>query len=106
MISEWVRERNGPVILMGDFNDSPGSALHVLLTKPDTGLRDAWQLLEREEDATSFTRHRFDGLPQKTRMDWILFTSQFHILDAYIIRDHWGTSYPSDHFPVMAEVEL
>ena len=106
IILRWARDLSGPVILMGDFNDHPGSDVHRLLTSPDAGLKDTWQLLGLKEDPACFTLHGFDGIPQKTRMDWILVSSPFRVKAAQVIRDHRGKSYPSDHFPYMAEVEV
>ena len=106
MIAQWVKEQTDPVILMGDFNDSPGSRIHNLLTSPQTGLCDTWQSLGRNEDANSFTHHNFSGIPQKTRMDWILVSSDFSVSDAIIIKDSLNNRYPSDHFPYLAELDM
>lgn len=106
MIAQWVKEQTDPVILMGDFNDSPGSRIHNLLTSPQTGLFDTWQSLGREEDAKSFTHHNFSGVPQKTRMDWILASPNFDVSDVIIIKDSFKNRYPSDHFPYMAELNM
>lgn len=106
MIADFVRRRRGPVILMGDFNDRPGSAVHGILTGPDTGLCDTWQVLGREEDEMSMTHHGFRGTPQKTRMDWILVSTHFRVVEARIIRDNRHGRYPSDHFPYAVDLEL
>ncbi len=99
IIAEWVKTRNGPVILMGDFNDSPGSPVHALLTSAETGLRDTWEILGGKEDRNSFTQHGFTGIPRETRMDWILTSAHFHVVETSIIKDHVENRYPSDHFP-------
>jgi len=106
MIAEWIKTRTGPVILMGDFNDSPGSAVHALLTSSETGLHDTWEVIGHKENIDSFTQHRFTGIPQKTRMDWILVSANFRVIEVDIIRDHLGDRYPSDHFPVLARLML
>ncbi|MBW2216544.1 MAG: endonuclease/exonuclease/phosphatase family protein [Deltaproteobacteria bacterium] len=106
IIAAWVKERTGPVILMGDFNDSPGSPVHDLLTSPETGLKDTWNVLGHGEDSDSFTHHRFTGSPQETRMDWVLISPHFKIIKAEIIRDNHGGRYPSDHFPYLVELDL
>jgi endonuclease/exonuclease/phosphatase family metal-dependent hydrolase len=101
-----VNNLNGPAILMGDFNDHPDSDVHRLLTSPYTGLKDSWQLLGKVENSTSFTIHGFEGIPQKTRIDWILITPEFQVTDARIIRDHSGEFYPSDHYPYMVSLNF
>lgn len=106
MVAAFVRRHRGPVILMGDFNDSPWSTVHSILTGSDTGLRDTWQVLGREEDERSLTHHGFRGIPQKTRMDWILVSAHFQVVGASIIRDNCRGKYPSDHFPYAVELEL
>jgi endonuclease/exonuclease/phosphatase family metal-dependent hydrolase len=105
IIADWAANVQEPIILMGDFNDNPGSPVHEVLTTPDTTLRDTWQILKRKENHDSFTNHGFDGIPQKTRMDWILVSPHFHITDAAIIRDNVAGRYPSDHFPYCVDLE-
>ena len=106
IIVQWVNSLSRPAILMGDFNDHPDSDVHRLLTSPTTGLKDSWELLGREENSASFTIHRFEGIPQKNRIDWILVTPEFQVTDAQIIRDHNGKFYPSDHYPYMVSLEI
>ena len=106
MIARWFREKKGPGILMGDFNDHPGSAVHRLLTAPETGLRDTWEISGGTGGEESYTHHGFTGLPRKTRMDWILVSSHFQVKKAEILRDCRNGSYPSDHFPYMVDLEL
>jgi endonuclease/exonuclease/phosphatase family metal-dependent hydrolase len=61
--------------------------------------------LGREEDEKSMTHHGFTGMPKKTRMDWILVSKHFRVIDAQIIRDNSEGSYPSDHYPYMVDLE-
>jgi len=105
IVCEWVRKHAGPIVLMGDFNDHPGSRVHRLLTCPEDTLKDTWQVLGKNEDESSMTYHGFQGIPQKGRIDWILVTQHFRVLDGNIIRDHDERHFPSDHFPYMVEVE-
>lgn len=102
IVSRWVRDRKGPVLVMGDFNDSPGSAVHRLLTGEETGLRDTWRALGNGEGPQAFTRHDFEGIPKAARMDWILAGPGFDAVDGRILRDHEGSLFPSDHFPYEA----
>ena len=106
IIAKWTESVSGPIIFMGDFNDHPESDVHRILTSPTTGLKDSWQLLGKEENATSFTIHGFEGIPQKTRIDWILVTPEFNVTVAQIIRDHSVEFYPSDHYPYMVSLEI
>jgi len=106
IISEWANKQRSPVILVGDFNDSPASRAHKVLTAPETSLRDSWELIEGEEDERSFTHHDFCGNSKPFRMDWILVDFSFRVTSARIIHDHVAGKYPSDHYPYMADVEF
>jgi endonuclease/exonuclease/phosphatase family metal-dependent hydrolase len=105
ILSRWVKERKGPVMLMGDFNDDPRSRIHQLLADPDGSLRDTWQALGRGEDGETGTHHGFTGVPQDQRIDWILVSHHFRVLEARIVRDDFDGRYPSDHFPYMVDLD-
>ncbi|MDD5713091.1 MAG: hypothetical protein PHY31_10110, partial [Smithellaceae bacterium] len=105
IIRSWVRARRSPVILMGDFNDRPGSAVHRLLSSKETGLQDSWQTLGLTEGRKGMTHHGFSGIPQKTRMDWIMVSGHFRVTRAVIVRDNLQGRYPSDHFPYYTDLE-
>ena len=104
IIARWVHKRAVPVILMGDFNDGPDSDAHAALANKETGLSDSWQALEHPEGKESFTHHAFTGIPQKSRIDWILTTVPPHIVDARIIHDQFEGRYASDHFPYYVDL--
>lgn len=105
ILSVWLRSRLEPKILMGDFNDRPGSHVHQLLTSAEVGLGDSWEMLSKLEDEKSMTHHGFDGIPKLCRMDWILISHGFQLFDAKIIRYHRRGRYPSDHFPYSVDLE-
>lgn len=102
VIDGWIERHSNGCILMGDFNDSPGSAAHRLLT---TRLRDSWQAMGRGEDENSMTYHMFSGFPRVARMDWILVSHDFMVKEYRIVHDHDGVRYPSDHFPCFADLD-
>ncbi len=102
IILRYLRKVSGPKILMGDFNDRPGSPAHTLLTQGEDAMLDTWEILHRPENQSSMTYHKFQGIPQICRMDWILVSRDFTVTDAQVIYDHSaGGRYPSDHFPYM-----
>ena len=92
-----------PVLLMGDFNDVPGSAPYVNLTGPQAGFRDAWTESKKSEKSTW---HGFTGIGDRGRIDWILLKGRVQVLDIKIIENTYDERYPSDHFPVFATVRL
>jgi endonuclease/exonuclease/phosphatase family metal-dependent hydrolase len=104
MIADWIQQHRTRVILMGDFNDSPDSSVHRVLT--DTGLQDTWKVLGMEEGNESFTHHGFEGIPAGTRMDWIMTSPPFRVKKAQIVRDRFDGRYPSDHFPYVADLHM
>lgn len=90
-----------PVVLTGDFNSHPGSAAHRLLT---TTLTDAWMAAPKPKGPAS-TFHGFTGTPETdARIDWILLR-HFGIHSVETIVDHRDALYPSDHYPVVADLE-
>ncbi len=104
IVADWVSRVDSPVVLMGDFNDSPDSGVHRVLMPPETVLSDTWQVLKKTEGPAGFTHHGFKGVPQVARMDWILVSPDFRVEDAAILHDHVEGFYPSDHFPYMADL--
>lgn len=105
LMGRWMEGKAGPFIVMGDFNDTPHSPVHRILASDQTGLRDSWLVLGRDDDEGSMTHHDFKGTAQQCRMDWILATKDFEIQEAQIIRDNRQGRFPSDHFPYAVELE-
>ncbi len=91
-----------PVILVGDFNDVPGSAPYHTLT---SRLKDVW-LDAHHPDAGEGTWHGFSGKAQKGRLDWILASPDVGTREVRILRTSYQGRYPSDHFPVAAVLEV
>jgi endonuclease/exonuclease/phosphatase family metal-dependent hydrolase len=104
MIREHFFPLNQPLILVGDFNEPPDSPVYDQLLGAGSPLRDSWRVLHPPgEEAT--TQHSFDGRPRGSRIDWILLTPPFRVVNALIVTDNQEGRYPSDHFPYAVEVE-
>jgi endonuclease/exonuclease/phosphatase family metal-dependent hydrolase len=88
-----------PVVLTGDFNTTPDSASYRLLT---ASLPDAYTQVRATGPEKTF--HAFTGTPDR-RIDWILVRDA-RVLRLATLADHRGTLYPSDHFPVVADLEI
>jgi endonuclease/exonuclease/phosphatase family metal-dependent hydrolase len=86
------------VILAGDFNCAPDAPVHAELTR---GLQDAW-VTAASRSGPAKTFHNFTGKPDR-RIDWIL-SRGFKAIAVHTITTHEGMRYPSDHFPVVAEL--
>lgn len=93
--------RGMPVLLTGDFNLGPESDAHKTLT---ADLADAWTALKMPEDGAG-SSHGFTGVPEK-RIDWILFSPAFEALSIEKVTYNASGRYPSDHFPVLAELRM
>jgi len=100
-----------PTILMGDFNLDPTSDAHELFCgktgSPDIrgNFIDCWQALCKPEQNVG-TGHSFTGSKSQNRIDWILITQEFDAKSIKIIYDNQDGQYPSDHYPVLAELSI
>lgn len=88
-----------PFVLTGDFNTTPDSKVHQVLTRH---LQDAWLVAPRRSGPEK-TFHDFTGNSDR-RIDWILVRG-FHVEDVRTVTTHEGKLYPSDHFPVVADLQ-
>jgi endonuclease/exonuclease/phosphatase family metal-dependent hydrolase len=91
---------NERVIITGDFNTSPESRVHAMLTE---SFKDAWIAAPRRTGPEG-TFHDFKGLAER-RIDWILVRG-LQPNWARTITTHRDERYPSDHFPLLVELDL
>ncbi|MCX7822806.1 MAG: endonuclease/exonuclease/phosphatase family protein [Syntrophobacterales bacterium] len=100
----WYHNINGtcPFILLGDFNETPNGQVHRLFE--EAGLKDTWYLLGFEDDEGASTHHNFEGQPDVGRIDWILVSKHFQVLNGNIVLDSHDGRYPSDHFPYYVDI--
>lgn len=103
MIRKHFVQLAQPTILVGDFNDHPGSALHQLLVQNGSPFEDTWTRLQRSENEVA-TQHKFNGELIGGRIDWVLITPPFQVKEAIIITYNVDGRYPSDHFPYLVEL--
>lgn len=90
--------RGRPVVLTGDFNTSPGGPVHALLTERMADAAVAASLRTGPDE----TFHAYKGTGDR-RVDWIL-TRGFEAQRVATIADRRGDLYPSDHYPVVADL--
>lgn len=101
IIADWLRTKYPDVqqkIVMGDFNCGPASQPIQSLLK-QSGIADTFT--QAEEGGTF---HNFTGKPTTARIDMILVAGNWRIFGSRILRTHRDGRYPSDHFPVTAEL--
>jgi endonuclease/exonuclease/phosphatase family metal-dependent hydrolase len=90
-----------PAVLCGDFNAGPTSREHALLLQ--AGFRDTW-IDCGHPDAATFHGFRGAAAVGEDRIDWILSSGALRPLRVTLIRDAQPPRYPSDHYPVMADL--
>jgi endonuclease/exonuclease/phosphatase family metal-dependent hydrolase len=122
-----LRRDDLPVIFTGDFNCNPCAPsyrVHVETTFTDacyhllraSGFADTFLAAGGEDSAPSFTFHGFEGARywaanhhMAGRIDWILTldgASSVQTKECLIARDAEPPVYPSDHYPVVADLVL
>lgn len=105
LLGRWIGDTPAevPVVLTGDFNVDAAGPEHAALTAPALAggrrLQDVFDALPGRQG----TRHDFTGAA-RVCIDWILASSDLAVRRAWT--DTWSRDgrYPSDHFPVMAEL--
>lgn len=95
-----------PCLVTGDFNTGPGSAPYRMLVSAPIALADTFRAAFPKRSRGEGTYHFFSGLRGGRRMDWILASSHYQVIDASIDRTRGSTGYPSDHFPATATVRV
>ncbi len=106
---------DAPVIVTGDFNDAPDSLPHQLLTQgtrhakhsgTSFTLNDTYRMVHRRQSYEPGTRHGFSGDTRGNRMDWVMTSPAFDVLEAGLLNQPVDGRYVSDHHPVFAVMRL
>ena len=103
------RQPPDPVIVTGDFNAGENNPV-ILYLKNSTNespveLVDTFRVLHPDEEAVG-TGGGFEGLRNGPKIDYVFTQPDAEVREAGIIRDNRDGRYPSDHFPVYAEIAL
>ena len=95
-----------PIIVTGDFNAAAGDSTAYSLLTESGSLRDAW--IDAPKKGPEFgTFHGYrTPRPGGRRIDWILYRGAVTCRAARVITFAVDGQYPSDHFPVLAELIL
>lgn len=103
---------DAPALVTGDFNCNPGSKTHGIYES--AGFSDAHRLAGNAPERT-FHRFRGEGFSPKNpdkegRLDWVLVRDgsrvEWETRACRTVRDAEPPVYPSDHYPVVAELVL
>lgn len=111
LLAERVAQapKTDPVVVMGDFNSAETSDVVKLLTGklPGLPLRFCDTFRAVHPNAKEFrTAHEFHGATVGEKIDYILVRPNAQVKSSRILHDHQGDRYPSDHYPLTAEVVL
>ena len=102
-ISEIVR-RNEPVILTGDFNLTPEEKPLALIRQK---MKDSRQISETVPQGPIGTFNGFDFKSKlENRIDYIFVNRLVDIKKYCVITDSKEDRYPSDHLPVLVELQF
>jgi endonuclease/exonuclease/phosphatase family metal-dependent hydrolase len=110
-----------PVVVLGDFNCTPGSEPYRILTgEPEPGpeseadtdtdlvgppLTDAMSASTYPHHGPTTTFERFGGDPDR-KIDYVFVAGDVSVRQHGVVDDHWDGRPPSDHRPVIAELVL
>ena len=92
MLSEHIESSNYPVIVCGDFNDTPVSYTY---RKLKSGLKDAFITAGTGLGTT------YRGLVPYMRIDYIMHSGEFRAKHFQIRKVEW-----SDHYPVVTQFTI
>lgn len=109
LVASKIREINReklPVIWMGDFNVTPDNpAYQTVVSNP------AWKdarlisIVPSYGPRGTFTGFDWERMPDGI-IDHIFVNGKIEVLRHGILTDNYGKKYPSDHFPVLVELEF
>ena len=92
----------GSLLIMGDLNTQPSDPVFKYFAKQR--IQDAWKQGSGKDPG--YTHHDFEGKGDE-RIDYFLVpTGRVKVHRIEVVGDHQGDTWPSDHFPLWAEMEL
>jgi len=109
LLLERIADRDAaedPVLVTGDFNAGESNAAFKLLVEtPGVGLADTFRALHPDAEGVG-TFNGFEGTTSGDKIDAVLVSPGWEVLEAAIVRASPQGRYPSDHFPVTATVRV
>lgn len=110
-ICEYIEDKHKkddyPAILMGDFNASPKSKAIKEFSEGKYSAKKFITVQENKKDIYSMsTLSKFKGKKKGLHIDYIFVTEEFNVRKSEIIYYNKSGKYPSDHYPISAELEI
>lgn len=105
-IKQLVKEKNYPVVIMGDFNSKPDEAPAMYMAEHFQNARN----ISKEKPygpADTWNGFAFNKKPDGC-IDYIFLAkgSDATVKKFATITDSYDMKYPSDHFPILATIEI
>lgn len=102
---------NDPVIFMGDLNTTEHQEPYKIITDPqkrpvDLELFDGFYHSVHGHHGPTSTWNGFERIFPDRRIDYIFVDSNFRVLQHGILADSRNGQFPSDHLPVVADLEF
>ena len=99
-----ISGRKDPVILTGDFNLKPEEKPLVLIRQK---LKDSRQISKTVPQGPVGTFNDFDFMSKlENRIDYIFVNKMIDVKKYAVLTDSKNNHYPSDHLPVLAEIQF
>lgn len=96
-----------PAILMGDLNSTPNSKIIKNFLDGKYNKRKFIAVQENKKEIYKMTTlSKFKERKRGLHIDYIFVTEEFNVKNTEIIYFNKNNKYPSDHYPIMAELEL
>lgn len=100
-------EEDLPLIIMGDFNATPESKVIKEFLNGTINNKRCIAVQEINKELYNFsTMSKFKGKEKGMHIDYIFVSEDIEIIAADIIKDNNEGKYPSDHYPIVAEVKI
>ncbi|MEZ5540443.1 MAG: endonuclease/exonuclease/phosphatase family protein [Pseudomonadota bacterium] len=121
LLGQWIQSRRvaDPVVLLGDFNGRYDQPRLQFLTGrrdyPDAQggiatmpmpMIDTLTAVNPAAEAAGSPDSGYGDISSRGQIDYILVPRGTRVIESRILYDHMNGIYPSDHFPLSAEVEL
>ncbi|MEP0713471.1 endonuclease/exonuclease/phosphatase family protein [Algoriphagus sp.] len=101
-----ITTENAPALLLGDFNVTPtDGAYTTIVSNPQWQDSRLISSISAYGPAGTFTGFDWEKMPDGI-IDHIFVKGDIHVIRHGILTDNYGKKYPSDHFPVLVEVEF
>jgi glycerophosphoryl diester phosphodiesterase/endonuclease/exonuclease/phosphatase family metal-dependent hydrolase len=109
LISKLENFRKGiPIILAGDFNAAAEQSEPYTILVGNGPFLDSWKTAAKREgeELNTFNNFQIGSHSGGRRIDWILYQGELDVLYSEIIDFFNDNQYPSDHFPVIADIRI